>query len=147
MPFGLESILVSLLVGLIILFLRQRLAKERSRSDRAAAEFNDAAKAFREAFAPEVAALSSVNQEDLVYDVLKKAFARHEAAVVAFRDVLDPATRTAFAAAWTAYLHPWGEKVEGVSPLTQYYSEYNGKEEKARQTGLSKIKAILCFAK
>lgn len=147
MPIDLQSILISALIGLIVLFLRDRLSKQRSCSNRIAAHFNNAANDLDKAFSPEVAALSSMNQDDLVFDVLNKAFGRHEAAVVAFRDVLDPATHTTFDAAWTAYLHPWGE-VEGVSRLIQYYSDYNpGKEEKARQNALSNIKAILSFAK
>lgn len=143
--------LASLLIGCI---LTHALTKQRSYEDRVAARFNAAGEQLRSAFAIEIADLISCvpAEPGSAYDLLKRAFIKHERAIYAFRNVLNIKQQDLLDAAWRQYFYPEG--VNLIAPesevetyiLAQYIGNNRQEEVEKRQNAVQRLNAIMSFA-
>ena len=135
--------LVSLLLGC---WLGNYFALDRDRRK----EFNDAVKAFREAFNPELAALKSPSMADGNDPsfMLQNAFDKHRVIVEMFRIFLKRGNETsAFNTAWQNYYAYDNTDEMPVKGFIKYWPKWNNKTtDEIRKIAAANIESLLKFA-
>lgn len=120
--------------------------------------FNAAAFKFISAFTDEISIIKSENPysaEYKVFNVLKSAFGKHNAAVVEFRFFLEQKSIPGFDKTWQEYREPckkygnnWPNPERNqLNHLTDYISTNDKEERMARRLAIYRIDKLMSYAK
>jgi len=141
--------------GIVIGIANHFLSKSRNKEDRTIAEFNKAAKDFRDAFLPEVtflkhnANIGGLGSSNDLFEILQFAYVhRHLKALDVFKTYLTANDRIAVDKAWKEYCYHSDN--QNILFLEQYSWKVANKgkdyEKRLKDVALSRIEKILQFA-